>query len=313
MDIQFRCTNPSQFEEGGNHKTCSQLLQVSSEIVGMEVRCPRCNQLTVVPRRGKSVPDRSSANAASFTTRESVAQVEAELSYGKFSQRTRCPKCGSLLDEEKRCTSCRFETPLVKVPKTPLSQMPVKPAGFQLWFQAIMTDGVGVKVFEVSLHMLLLVAVIALIIVAVILGGTAAIYVILAALTLGFLYLMTVIQTKRMATVPGARLPFFLRPIWNTILRLARSQNWQKYDSRLKGRLIIDVRGENFGDRELLDLENLNICQVLDAEGTDITDNALAAMHGLKHLRCLVLRKTHVSHEAVFRLQQSLTKCWIWY
>ena len=81
----------------------------------------------------------------------------------------------------------------------------------------------------------------------------------------------------------------------------------------MAGRLIIDMRGEPFSDRDLLDLEKLNVCEVLDAEGTDLTDNSLAAMHGLKHLRCLVIRKTHVTHDAVFRLQQSLPKCWIWY
>ena len=127
------------------------------------------------------------------------------------------------------------------------------------------------------------------------------------------LYFLLVNQTKRLARVPGARLPFYLKPFWNLLLYLARSQNWQKYDSTLKDRVIIDVRDEPFGDRELLGLDNLNIAEVLDAQGTDITDNALAAMHGLKHLRCLVLRKTHVTHEAVFRLQQSIPKCWIWY
>lgn len=244
---------------------------------------------------------------------ETVARVQSELSYGKFSRHRRCPKCGSLLDDEKKCTSCRYETPLVKMSSVPISQMTVKPAGFQLWFRNIMSDGVGGTVFEVALHSFLLVVVLALLIMAVVIGGSASIYIILAAVGLGMIYLLVVIQTKRMATVPGTRLPFYMRPFWNMLLRSARMQNWQKYDSRLAGRLIIDMRGEPFSDRDLLDLEKLNVCEVLDAEGTDLTDNSLAAMHGLKHLRCLVIRKTHVTHDAVFRLQQSLPKCWIWY
>lgn len=311
MDIQFRCTNPYQFKEGGNHEKCSQLLQVSSENIGLDVRCPRCNQMITVPSQARRVA--SDSGDANSGTGESVAQVQADLTYGKFSQRTRCPKCGSLLDDRKKCTACRYETPLVQSAQTPLSQLKVKPAGFQLWFQAIMADGVGMRLFQIGMHAFVFIIVSTLLILAVLLGGSAALYLTLAAGVLGLAYLLVVIHAKRLANVPGTRLPFYLKPFWNGLLNMARKQNWQKYDSRLAGRLIIDVRGQTFGDRDLLDLENLNQCQVLDAEGTDLTDNALAAMHGLKNLRCLVLKGTHVNPEAVFRLQQSLPRCWIWY
>ncbi len=315
MDIQFRCASVSHFDQqNGTYQTCNQLLQVSSDNVGLKVRCPRCNQMMVVPGRGVSKSISSSTEPKpEIAANETVAKVQSELSYGRFSRATRCPKCGSLLDDLKRCTACRYQTPLVKASAQPLSQIKVKPAGFQLWFREIMADGVGPRVFEYALHSLLLIVVLGLLIMAVAIGGSAAIYAAVVAAVLGILYLIVVIQTKRLATVPGARLPFYLKPFWNGLLRLARLQKWQNYDSRLRNRLIIDVRGQPFGDRDLLDLEKLNVCQVLDAEGTDITDNALAAMHGLKHLRCLVLRRTHVTYEGVFRLQQSLPRCWIWY
>lgn len=314
MDIQFRCTSVSRFDEQkGGYENCNQLLQVSQDNAGLKVRCPRCNQMTVVPAREGRRNGSSVDPAEAYSGKETVARVEAGLSYGKFSRRTRCPKCGSLLDEQKKCTSCRYQTPTVKVSVMPISQMEVQTAGFQLWFRNIMSDGVGTQVFEVVLHSFLLIVVLALVVVAMLIGGSSSIFIIIAACVLAFFYTMVVVQTKRMATVPGVRLPFYMKPFWLLLLYLARAQSWQKYDSRLKDRLVIDMRGQPFGDRELLDLEKLNVCQVLDIEGTDITDNSLAAMHGLRHLRCLVIRRTHVTFDAVFRLQQSLPKCWIWY
>jgi len=311
MDIQFRCSNPYQFKEGGNHQKCAQLLQVSSENIGLDVRCPRCNQMVTVPSQARRVP--SDGGDANLGSSESVAQVQADLTYGKFSQRTRCPKCGGLLDDRKKCTACGYETPLVQASQIPINELKAKPAGFQLWFQGIMADSIGMQFFQIGANFFVLIIVSALVTLAVLLGAPAAMYLTLAAVALALGYLLIVIQAKRLAKVPGTRLPFYVKPLWNGLLNMARKQNWQKYDSSLAGRLIIDVRGQTFGDRDLLDLDNLNLCQVLDAEGTDLTDNALAAMYGLKNLRCLVLKGTHVNPEAVFRLQQSLPRCWIWY
>ena len=87
---------------------------------------------------------------------------------------------------------------------------------------------------------------------------------------------------------------------------------WQNYDSALKGRTVIKVREKMFGDYELPELENLHRCQVLDLQGTNVTDQGLLHLYSLKHLQCLVLRKTKVSPEGVFRLQQSFPRLWIW-
>ena len=315
MDIQFRCSSTSHFDAStGSYRACQQMLQVSGENVGLKVRCPRCNQLTVVPAPEANSDTRTVTQDFDVTRRsESVARVEANLSYGKYNRRVNCPKCGTRLTDEKKCPACRYVMPLVEAPTTPLSQIQVKPAGFQLWFRQIMADGVGATVFEYALHSLLTVAVVGCLVAGLLIGGANSVLLIFCAATLAALYILIVVQTKRLSRVPMARIPFYLKPFWILILYLARAQKWQNYDSELKGRRIIDLRGENCGDRELLATEDLNVCQVLDAEGTNITDNSLAAMHGLKHLRCLVLRKTHVTPEAIFRLQQSIPRCWIWY
>ncbi len=317
MDIQFRCTNISQFDpDSGDYVYCEQLLQAEDKHVGLKVRCPKCNQTMTVPSPAMATAVAGSSDESStdeFGSGEISVQVESQLAYSRFNPKTRCPKCGSLLDEDKRCTACRYVMPLVNRHRLPLDKMDVKPAGFQLWLRTIFADGIDTKVVEAAAHSLVAMSMLLCAIAAVLLGGSNLFLVLIFLGLILSIYVYLVWQAKRLATKPAAQVPFLLKPIWNLILLFARNMNWQKYDARLKDRKILDVRNHDFGDRELLALEGLNLCEVLDAERTNITDNSLLAMHGLKHLRCLVVRKTHVTAEGVFRLQQAIPRCWIWY
>jgi hypothetical protein len=80
----------------------------------------------------------------------------------------------------------------------------------------------------------------------------------------------------------------------------------------LKGRKIIDLRKNPIDDSELASLQDLRVCQVLDLEGSEITDMGLKALYPLTQLRCLVLKNTQVSREAVTMLQQHRPVLWIW-
>ena len=71
--------------------------------------------------------------------------------------------------------------------------------------------------------------------------------------------------------------------------------------------------GEQFGDREMASLENLDTLQVLDFEGTGITDQGLAALKHRRHIIFLVIRKTRVTGEGVWELQQTIPQACIWY
>jgi phage FluMu protein Com len=318
MDIQFRCNSISHFDQKtGRYVHCGHLLTADAQQTGLRIRCPRCKQYSVVP-----APVLTEASAKTGSTDRGVArpgasreppETDGSLSYSAFDRKTRCRKCGALLDAEGKCTACYFVAPALLPATTPIDQIPIQPAGFQLWFRNIMTSGVGVAAFEFSMHALVGFVLLTGVIMGVLFAGAASGAVIVGAILLGLFYGMIVWQTRRLARVPAARLPFYFRPLWYGILVLARQGNWQRYDSTLVGRVIIDVRGRAFGDRDLLELDNLAACQVLDAEGTDLTDSGLALMHGLKHLRCLVIRKTHVTPEGVFRLQQAIPRCWIWY
>ena len=103
-----------------------------------------------------------------------------------------------------------------------------------------------------------------------------------------------------------------LKPAWNLILLLARWQNWQNYDSNLKGRNIIDLRTRPVDDAGLAQVGGLKNCQVLDLENSNITDNGLKCLYGLSYLQCVVLKNNEVSDDAVTMLQQKYPRLWIW-
>lgn len=130
----------------------------------------------------------------------------------------------------------------------------------------------------------------------------------------GFLLVLlfaTVNRTRLLARDPAAGLGV-LSPCWNAVLFFARQQNWQKYDPKLAGRKIINLRSQPLGDAELAMVDDLAECQVLDLEGCPVSDSGLNCLYGHHHLQCLVLRKTLVSRQGAAMLQQSIPRLWIW-
>jgi len=67
-------------------------------------------------------------------------------------------------------------------------------------------------------------------------------------------------------------------------------------------------------DKQLAELADLGELEVLDLGGTQVSDESVGLLKRLRPtLRCLVLRNTHITPEAVDDLQQALPQVWIWY
>ncbi|MFK7767133.1 MAG: hypothetical protein AB8B55_07915 [Mariniblastus sp.] len=230
----------------------------------------------------------------------------------------RCKKCGNE-SVDGRCSVCKHVEPKFEKMNQSIQDIEIENVGFQRWFCETMNEGVSIKVLEYASHIMLgflgLLLVGAGIICLTGLGlGVFGGVVILTGVGLATaLYCGLVFKGYQFQNDPRARLAWFQKPFWNFILMVARLMKWQAYDSRLKGRTIIRSRDKMFGDYELADHPDLKNCSVLDLQGTRVTDRGLLELYRLKHLRCVVLRKTSVSHEAIFRLQQSLPRLWIWY
>ncbi len=230
----------------------------------------------------------------------------------------RCSKCGNI-SESGKCTVCRYVEQNFEKLHQPLDDVKIELAGFQRWFCRTMNEGVSLRLLEYGAHIgigLVAMGVLSLAVASIVgiaFGVVPGIFMLLITVSVVLLYVGMIYKGKQFRRDPRAHLAWFQKPFWNLILLLARSMNWEKYDNSLADRRIIKVREKMFGDNELTDLEGFKNCQVLDLQGTSVTDRGLLKLYALKHLQCLVLKRTNVSNEAVFRLQQSFPRLWIWH
>ena len=241
--------------------------------------------------------------------------VESNLN---VDRKERCRKCGNISVEGK-CTVCRFVEPKFEKLYQPLDDVKIEVAGFQRWFCRTMSEGVSMKLVEWAAHIMLgLLGILLLVAAAVCIAGLGpgpifGIILVLIILGTSLMYVSFVFKGHQFLRDPNAELAWFQKPFWNMLLALARMQRWENYDSKLKDRRIIKIRDSSFRDREFEGLEGLKACQVLDLQGTAVTDTGLLDLYDLKHLQCVVLKRTNVTHQGVFRLQQSFPRLWIWY
>lgn len=254
----------------------------------------------------------SDVMALSFGTEDPSQSTLAE------DRHERCKKCGNI-SKNGRCTVCKHVESQFEKLHLPMEKIAIEPSGLQRWFCRTMNEGVSIKVLEYGSHVafgalgfaLLGLAIASLFGVA--LGTVGGVLLLIFVFASAGLYAALVHKGHQFLRDPHARLAWFQVPFWNLILALSRAAKWQSYDKSLTGRKIITIRDKMFGDVEIAELPGIKNCQVLDLEGTCVTDQGLLPLYHLNHLHCLVLKGTNVTHEGVFRLQQSCPRLWIWY
>ncbi len=227
--------------------------------------------------------------------------------------RVRCTKCGEVTGPQGRCPACGFSPPKFEKATQPLSEIKTGLAGFQLWIVETLSETIPFRYLEYGSHVAIAFIVTLLSLVALVrMPPIASLGLVSVMVFFAVFYIALIWKGHRLARDPQARLSWYQRPLWNLVLRLARCGNWQSYDQRFQGRKIIDQRGEGITDDHLSELPGLNLCEVLDLENTLISDRGLRQLYGLQNLHCVVLRKTKVTQDGVFRLQQTHPKLWIW-
>ena len=344
--IEFECTNQIRDPLTGGNYPCGKRLIVPEEQMGESVICPKCQRSVEIPfpkkppanaGSGASNPSaKRPGQAAKQPTRKANSEDELRLSDPFVrpksdlsnldirdsetarplpkDKRRRCQKCGAIADGALRCPSCGQKVVDRRESSQPIDQMKVGLAGFQLWFVRTIAESIPIRVLELGLHVSIAMIVLLFTFVALFaVGGLEGIGILLILGVLATAYVALIRKGHQLATDPHARLAWYQRPLWDAILWIARRRDWQGYDSRLDGRVIINCRGEGITDNHLPELEGLEKCQVLDLQDTPVTDQGLRHLYSLKHLHCVVLKHTGVTHEGVFRLQQARPGLWIWY
>lgn len=233
-------------------------------------------------------------------------------------QQERCKKCGNLV-ENARCVGCFFVDAKFEKTHCPLLDIEIQVAGCQRWLLQTMSEGVSVSFilfagnFLVGAMALMLAGVSTLFLTGLGLGSEVGGVLLFLTIAATCLYIGVVYKSRQFMHKPVAQLSWFQKPFWRLVLFLARFNKWQRYDRALQGRRVITVKDRMFGDNDIMEQKGIKNVQVLDIQGTNLTDSGLLHLYDLKHLQCVVLRKTNVSPEAVFRFQQTFPRLWIWF
>jgi len=99
--------------------------------------------------------------------------------------------------------------------------------------------------------------------------------------------------------------------LWLTVLFAGRTLEWKSFKG--DSRISVTSREKSFDDDALAAMEDLPTLQVLDLEGTGITDQGLACLFYHPSLEFLILRRTQVTADRVWELQKTIPKTCIWY
>jgi len=264
-------------------------------------------------KRGSAQGQSTATNVASPRGAKTAAGVSASHRPERPTP-IKCYNCGTLLVElQPKCPSCLAD--LTKPAGMVVDSLKIKnPVGFHRWL--FTTAFAGVKPMQLTLGFNgFLLAFVAAIygLVALSVEPTVLLYVSIGFGVVLLLYAYVFYCCHRACTDLAYPLRWWQRAFWLWVLYFARQRNWS-YDPADEGnRPILDMREKNINDLTLVQLENLTQCEVLDIAGCPVSDRGTKPLHFLRHLRCLVLVGTGITHEEVGRLQRSLPNCWIWH
>ncbi|MEM7456373.1 MAG: hypothetical protein AAF456_18650, partial [Planctomycetota bacterium] len=219
------------------------------------------------PGKKRKANEATLADPVGLPTDVMTFEFEAETG-AKLNTRVqrRCPKCGAGLSDG-RCSECRYVEKKYESSFLPLDKIKVKPAGFQLYAGRIFNEGVSINLILVGFHLLVAVLTAILILCSLLVGGTMGILLLGCVLLAGGFYLAWVIKGYSLARNPRAKLAWFQKPVWNSVLLVARNMKWQGYDKRFNGRVVIDKRMAPIVDDPLAMLDGLTKAQGRDREG----------------------------------------------
>ena len=288
---------------------CHARLQADDKLADKYVNCSSCGaRIYIEPPRleGDTLPASSSTSSYQLSPLEdqlpSSSPSAASDRLGPASPAAKCVKCGaSLPPGQEHCRQCFYHSGLNRIIDTrdDLEEGSRAVAfGFRKYLQGKLSRGQSPEsvfyLFDFFFCLVLLAFAVWL---------SIPIYIGLVLVGVHVTYRAFVVTTG--STHRGASI------LWLTFLFFGRSLEWKTLGGT--SRLACTRRGAAFEDSHLGALENLDQLQVLDLAGTGVTDAGLALLEHHGHLEFLILRKTSVSSEAVWELQQTIPGTCIWH
>lgn len=322
MPIKVQCKRAVVDPETNQRRACGNAFKVADSLAGKVIRCPQCKQgiqvadPSKVPATETNRPNAPVESMAPMAAKQGVMDQEVtQASSGQYRKVAVCSECGKPVSGAV-CRSCGYRQN--RPSDQSIDQIKPQPCGMQLWLCQTISQALPVKMMVLVIHFAML-AFALLVGVSTIIGMTNQSVSIIAGLALLMLVMMFLIvylaftfKSYQFLMQPGAQLAWFQKPLWNMVLGVARGKNWRDYDSRLSNRVVVTADDPQLGDADVFELPEIRRAQVLDLEGTLLTDAGLKSLYLLKNLECLVLRKTQVTAAEVYRFQQAFPSVWIW-
>jgi hypothetical protein len=212
-----------------------------------------------------------------------------------------CPNCGALLPPDGMlCVDCGYHMVLGRVLQVDLGDVEIdRSVGFQRWFRGMLAEGESANSFFLAVHAL--VAALAIIVGLVFHPWSWLVVIPLLALYVGvFVFAFATGAHHRWA-----------EKLWSVLLRIYRRLGWRRLIPPFSKRSVYQSRERSFGDAELAGVQSETI-DVLDVEGTGITDACLNHLQNYPRLRFIVVRNTRMTKNGVLRLQIMKPELAIW-
>jgi hypothetical protein len=198
--------------------------------------------------------------------------------------------------------TCGYHMTLGRVLQTDLDDVGIdKSVGFQRWFKSQLAEGESAASLLWALHAL--VAAVAVIVGLMFHPWSWA--VVLPAVLLYFLAIVGLQKTKWYLAF-GERL-------WLLMLRVNRRFGWRHLSPPFARRRVLRIYDPRFGDDQLAEIPELELLEVIDLEGTVITDKSLYQLQNCDNLQCIVVRGTRFTRQGLMRLQIMKPQTSIWY
>ena len=334
------------------YEQCGASLEAAESDSGNQIKCVSCNQWTSVPvsstisaqsqPQAQPAPPTASPSAAVVSPSgnaspkvDSHIAVEAapltdtmsefdqefasndassfgsasQLQFDSFSVQRRCPRCDSVIDKSGKCTQCKYgrEQVVDKNKDVPLEHIETKTAGCSLWLQSFLGENTSLALLATAIYVLFGVLAAMCGLAGLMIGGPLIILVamVIAPFAICGVYMMQ--YWIRMNSKPAVPLQFWQRVPWEFLLSHLRSNSWNRSKDK-----IVDLSDQKMYDSEIATTPGIGRAEVVDLEGTELTDEGLLQLYQFRQIRCLVVRYTKVTPEGVFRLQQHNRKMWIW-
>ncbi len=329
MTIEFVCESTLDFDAAtGRSTTCTHRFSVSDDKAGEIIECPVCSNFVSVPESNKGghatrvrqAPHQKlelgkNPLGSSELLSEDAPAIESEgkLNHQRLESYKFCRHCGGALSlSVPDCPHCGAPRKASWAEDGPLSDIKHQSAGYQRWLLSLVA-GQNSRAIWILTNILLSFLMVVAIAGALFVRDILTIVLLVLVGVLAFTYWRLARQTMRIAREQPPRLVFWQKLGWYMILQWLRVCSWKVPQSPLQDPIVIDLKGQTITDADLVGIPNIDRAHVIELDGTPIGDGGIRYLRGLQHLQYLVLRNTRVTDEGVYRLQQSIPRCWIWH